>query len=811
MRKWVAYFLSIILVVLALEPHGSARAQGFNGVEVLPARTVKIDPALMSRLGSLQQGEMVTVIVQLRQRAALPPGRGLRRAQRLARVIAALRGTANGTQGPLKALLKLRKQDGSVKDFTPFWVFNGLSVTSTAAVIQELAAQPDVLSITPDAIDIVPISDELPDLTNPGPNLSLVSAPALWSMGFTGQGTVVASLDSGVDVNHPDLSARWRGGSNSWYDPFNQHPFAPVDLGGHGTWTMGVLVGGDLSGNSVGVAPGAQWIAARIFNDQGGSSATAIHLAFQWILDPDGDPATADAPEVVNNSWGFSTPGCNLEFEPDLQSLRAAGILPVFSAGNSGPYAGSSVSPANNPSAFAVGSINNSSVISGSSSRGPTTCGGSTGVFPELVGPGVSIFTTDPGGFYTNVSGTSLSAPHVTGALALLLSAFPDLAASQQQDALVASAVDLGAAGPDDIYGSGRLDVLRAFQSLAGSPTATPTALPTFTPTTGVIDTPTATLEPVFTPTDTPLPPTFTATATDTPLPPTFTSTPTETPLPPTFTPTSTALPTYTPTNTALPSATPTMTGAATATRTPTKTPKPTRTRAPTRTPTATRTLAAAPTAGISPTPTSTGSASDLIFSDGFESGSFAAWSATNGAAGLTVSPAAALSGAQGMQAVLSGNTPAYVEDRTPANETGYHARFSFNPNGTTTGGAATSILTGLTSTGKVIFRVQYRTSGANQQLRAGVLQLSGTQALTGWVTITNAPHVIEIAWQGGAGSSYTLYIDGAAVQTLSGLDTSTYLLDKVRLGPSVGLSTSVLGTEYFDGFASTRGSYIGP
>jgi len=163
------------------------------------------------------------------------------------------------------------------------------------------------------------------------------------------------------------------------------------------------------------------------------------------------------------------------------------------------------------------------------------------------------------------------------------------------------------------------------------------------------------------------------------------------------------------------------------------------------------------------------------------------------------------------MQAALSGNTPAYVEDRTPANETAYHARFFFHPNGTTTAGAATSILTGLNASGKVIFRVQYRTSGANLQLRAGVLQSGGSQALTGWVTVTNAPHAIEIAWQSGAAASYSLYIDGAVIQTLGGLDTSAYLLDKVRLGPSVGLTASVAGTEYFDEFASTRGSYIGP
>jgi subtilisin family serine protease len=115
------------------------------------------------------------------------------------------------------------------------------------------------------------------------------------------------------------------------------------------------------------------------------------------------------------------------------------------------------------------------------SSRGPTTCGGSTGVFPELVAPGVNIRTTDLGGSYTTASGTSISAPHVAGGLALLLSAYPNLPALDQQNALINSAFDLGASGPDDVYGYGRLDLLAAYQWLAAAPPATATPLPTFT------------------------------------------------------------------------------------------------------------------------------------------------------------------------------------------------------------------------------------------------------------------------------------------------------------------------------------------
>ena len=126
---------------------------------------------------------------------------------------------------------------------------------------------------------------------------------------------------------------------------------------------------------SVGVAPGAAWIAAKIFNDRGVATATAIHQSFQWVLDPDGDMATPDAPNVVNDSWTGSVAGCDTEFAPDLDALRAAGIVPVFAAGNSGPLGGVT-SPANLPGALSVGSVDGADVLDPQSSRGPSPCAG---------------------------------------------------------------------------------------------------------------------------------------------------------------------------------------------------------------------------------------------------------------------------------------------------------------------------------------------------------------------------------------------------------------------------------------------------
>ena len=263
-------------------------------------------------MGSLPSGQLLSVIVTLKDQADLTAFDRLDKRARQRDAITALHIKANASQGRLKALLETRRAEKRVDRITSFWVFNGFSVTATPEVIQELAAQPDVLKITPDDISIVPAA---PLAANaPEPNLSIINAPALWQLGFYGQGVVVANMDSGVDVTHPDLANRWRGGSNSWFDPYGQHS-TPTDLTGHGTWTMGVMVAGDAGGSSIGVAPQAQWIAVKIFNDAGSSTATAIHLGFQWLLDPDSNPNTADAPQVVNASWTFSVPGCNLEFQ----------------------------------------------------------------------------------------------------------------------------------------------------------------------------------------------------------------------------------------------------------------------------------------------------------------------------------------------------------------------------------------------------------------------------------------------------------------------------------------------------------------
>ncbi|HEX4680856.1 MAG TPA: S8 family serine peptidase [Gaiellaceae bacterium] len=449
---------------LAIAVIGGGEAHGAGGQP-------GIAPAVAQQIATARADQLIEVEVILDQQADLS---GLKhsggRHARLEHVVRALHTFADARQKGLLQLLKLRKGVGSAGKIVPLWIVNGIDVQATPALINELARRPEVAEIRPAAsiqAPVAPTTSAAP--TGPAQsNLSLVNAPSVWALGDTGAGVVVANMDTGVDVTQPDLAASYRGGADSWYDPNGQHTSTPTDVSGHGTWTMGVMAGGSASGTAVGMAPGAKWIAVKLFNDQGTTTTPIAHQAFQWLLDPDGNPATPDAPDVVLNSWTLGNPGCNLEFEPDIQALRTAGIVPVFAGGNFGPGSGTDASPANNPGAVAVGSTDLTDTLDPGSSRGPSTCDGST--WPQLVAPGVDITTTDLYGGYTVQSGTSLAAPHVAGALALLLSAFPDVSADLQTSALAAGAVDLGVPGPDNDFGAGRLDVLGSYNWLNVQP-----------------------------------------------------------------------------------------------------------------------------------------------------------------------------------------------------------------------------------------------------------------------------------------------------------------------------------------------------
>jgi len=433
----------------------------------LNAQTAIIQPDLQPILEALGSDDEIPVIVMLSDRAELDPFREMHKGLRRANIIRALKEKADLTQEPIREHLGKR----GVTRIVSLWLINGVAVTTTRDVIEEIAALPGIESIGPDYSIPLPVITSAASSTQEW-NLTMIHAPELWAMGFTGEGVVVASMDTGVDVNHPDLKTRWRGGTNSWFDPFLEHS-TPYDALGHGTMTMGIMMGGNASGKAIGVAPGAKWIAVRIWNDAGEGTYSAVRQGFQWLLDPDGNPDTDDAPDIVNNSWGLQISPetinkCLLDYQPDIQVLKAAGIAVVFAAGNAGPGASTSMSPGNYPESFAAGAVDQFKYIAPFSSRGPapSDCGGR--VYPDVVSPGVSVMSSVPGGEYSVANGTSFASPHVAGAMALLLSASPGSTVSELELALKETAVDLGDRGPDNTYGNGLINVLEAYYNLGG-------------------------------------------------------------------------------------------------------------------------------------------------------------------------------------------------------------------------------------------------------------------------------------------------------------------------------------------------------
>ncbi len=392
------------------------------------------------------------------------------------------------SQQGIRALLAEKAFSGEVTYFESYWIANAIRVDAIPSLIENLANRSDVEivieNLPPEAL-WSPRSDPAAEDANETNGSGLtqgavaIGADILWQEGITGEGTLIGSMDSGVDGFHPALSESYRGNNGypareSWYDPVyhEDYPHYENEIGAsshHGTNTLGVMVGkDDNSGDTVGVAFGAQWIAAMVVDVPGANYLQA----FQWFADPDGDPNTIDdVPDVISNSWGFrqNDLGCLDVFWTAIDNLEALGTVVVFACGNEGnsgkeggaPY--SLRNPANRATTpyntFSVGALNvQADSIWPNSSRGPSDCD-SVSIKPEVTAPGQGVRTTDINGAYAERTGTSFAAPHVAGAVALLRQINPNASVDTIKWALMSSATDLGEVGEDNTYGHGLINL----------------------------------------------------------------------------------------------------------------------------------------------------------------------------------------------------------------------------------------------------------------------------------------------------------------------------------------------------------------
>lgn len=409
------------------------------------------------------------------------------RSQRTARaqaVINSLQDVADREQVGLLNLLAGLKKKGAVSDYEPFWIENAIAVTGDASALNALAKRSEVATIMPERTVKALGGPGSGTTAGPTPantpsgggsiqsiewNIQRISAPAAWALGYDGTGVVVASLDTGVDGGHPALARKWRGADGSsaafsWFDAVNNQNNFPYDDHDHGTHTVGTVLGSDEAGvNQIGVAPGARWIAAKILNAAGSGSDTDILEAGQWIMAPGGD--ASKAPDIVTNSWGGG-PGMDEWFRPTVAAWRAAGILPVFAAGNDGPGAGTVAAPGNYPESTAVGAVDANDNLASFSGQGPSPYGE---IKPEISAPGVNIRSSVPGGGYQGGwNGTSMATPHVAGVAALLLQANASLTPDDLETIMTETATPVTTSSfptvPNNGFGHG---IVNAFDAVS--------------------------------------------------------------------------------------------------------------------------------------------------------------------------------------------------------------------------------------------------------------------------------------------------------------------------------------------------------
>ena len=400
-------------------------------------------------------------------------------------------------------------------DYRAFYLINMIEVEGDAELADALRRHPDVHRLLPDPVIDARLRVEAPPswvtfldeqavqaTAVPPYGLTYTNADDVWALGYTGQNIVIANQDTGVDWAHNALKPNYRGWRSdtqsvdhvyNWFDAWgttgrpatcSADPQVPCDDHGHGTHTVGTLMGDATvdGGTRIGMAPDATWIGCR--NMRNGIGTPASYTAcFQFFLAPypqDGDPfidgRPDQAPHIISNSWSCPpSEGCDVDsLRRMVETVRAAGQWVIAAAGNEGSGCSTVLHPISiHDATTSIGAHDNSGSIAGFSSRGPVTADGSGRLKPDLSAPGVSVYSTRPNNQYGNASGTSMATPHVAGAAALLWSAVPSLIGDvdRSEQILLKSATPVPVSScsggsepvsPNNVYGHGRLDILAA-------------------------------------------------------------------------------------------------------------------------------------------------------------------------------------------------------------------------------------------------------------------------------------------------------------------------------------------------------------
>lgn len=351
------------------------------------------------------------------------------------------------------------------RDTTYLWAANTIVADVDADTLERLQSAGSVDRILVDReIQVLDLEEGEVVAEGDIPNnygISKIRADEARQQGLDGSGVKVGIIDTGADADHPALA-----GKVAAFKDFVQQKTEAYDDQGHGSHCAGTIAGE----GGIGVAPQAKLVVAKALNSRGGGTLSGLLEAMQWMLDPDGNPATNDQPDLVSNSWGADADamGDSRELFRDIVSAwRQAGIVPVFAAGNSGPN--TRAVPGGYPESFAVGATDKNDGSASFSTGGPIEFDGETFLKPDVAAPGVRIISVKVGGGYRALNGTSMACPHVAGAMALAFQAKPGTGVQAMMDAFEAGSVDLGESGRDARFGEGRIDIVATLQALGAS------------------------------------------------------------------------------------------------------------------------------------------------------------------------------------------------------------------------------------------------------------------------------------------------------------------------------------------------------
>lgn len=461
-----------------------------------------LDQPLLEALAEAEPNQLISIAITLEEAvdfASLKADfdeKNISAKERAPLVEKALKEKAASTQHDILDFIQNANMDYS--SIQTFWIANSIALKADYELVMALANRDDVayMILNRKAFGYKPkeLKGEGAGKSEGGiePGLAAIGAPEMWAMGYTGHGRIAMTYDTGVWSDHPSHQKRFLANrmplQSTWYA--YDSPL-PIDKpSSHGTHVTGTMLGLDTATNdTIGMAPRAYFIATDpVVSDLADvKPLTDFMFGYEWSLNPDGDlETTEDIPDVINNSWGFGPTldeaPCPEFVVPVFSALEAAGIANVFSAGNEGPGVMTMSVPHNTNTglvnSFTVGATSSagSFPIADFSSRGPSFCGGEGSILikPEVAAPGINVRSSVSNGGYDIYSGTSMAAPHVSGAVLLLREAFPDVTGEEILLAIYNSAIDLGEVGEDNTYGMGMVNVKNAFDLLSETNTPTP-------------------------------------------------------------------------------------------------------------------------------------------------------------------------------------------------------------------------------------------------------------------------------------------------------------------------------------------------